>query len=127
VEPLFADASDPFCVGHFYAIFHSLLNLPPINIEDDGDLQRATKSPFEKLELWQNGGRFDLIYVLEGVRRFRIFIVSKKLTRPTESFPLTAGEKNYPILLDDDKMNFDVLCIFLSNKIAEVKRSRNVN
>jgi len=122
VEPLFADASDPFGVGHFYAFFHSLLNLPPINIEDDRDLQRAAQSPFEKLELWQTGARFDLVYVLEGVRRFRVFIASKKLTRPLEGFPISTGEKNHPIIMDDDKMNFDVLCIFLGNKIGEVKK-----
>ena len=122
VEPLFADASDPFGVGHFYAFFHSLLNLAPINIENDRDLQRAAQSPFEKLELWQTGARFDLVYVLEGVRRFRVFIASKKLTRPLEGFPISTGEKNHPIIMDDDRMNFDVLCIFLGNKIGEVKK-----
>jgi hypothetical protein len=122
VELLFKDSNDPFGVGHLYALFHSLLNFPPINTDNDKELQRASQSPYENLELWQRGARFDLVYAVNKTPRLRIFIASKKLTQPSGEFPSTNKEKNYPILLDEDRMNFNVLCIFLSNKIAEVKK-----
>jgi hypothetical protein len=126
IEPIFGDPDDPISLGHFYALFHSLLNLPLIRIDDPKELQRASLSPFEKMELWQSGVRFDLVYVIKNrdqeERKFRIFLAAKKLTRPGPDFPSTTGERNYPILLDEDRMNFDVLCLFVLNKIAEAKR-----
>lgn len=127
IEPIFGDPDDPISLGHFYAFFHSLLNLPRIHFEDPKELQRASLSPFEKMELWQFGIRFDLVYVIKDgdreERKFRIFLAAKKLTRPVPEFPSTTGERNYPILLDEDRMNFDVLCLFVLNKIAEAKRT----
>ena len=126
-DVIFGDVYDSISLGHFYAFFHALLNLPPINIENDDELERASKSPFERIEVWQKGGRIDLVYVLtekgHDERKFRIFVAGKKLTRPTLQFPLTMGEKNFPILSDDDKMNFDVLCLFVLSKIKEAQKN----
>lgn len=127
-DAIFGDMDDSMGLGHFYSFFHALLNLPPINIEKDEELERASKSPFERIEVWQFGGRVDLVYVIKenghDERKFRIFLAGKKLTRPTPHFPLTTGEKNFPIISDEDRMNFDVLCLFALSKIKEAQKNR---
>ena len=127
-DAIFGDADDSMGLGHFYSFFHALLNLPPINIEKDEELERAAKSPFERIEVWQMGGRVDLVYVIKekgrDERKFRIFVAGKKLTRPTPQFPLTTGEKNFPMISDEDRMNFDVLCLFALSKIKEAQKNR---
>lgn len=119
VAELFDDPTDPYCQAHFYALFHSLLGLPPINCDNEEDLQRANQSPTERLELWQRGPRFDLVYYLHSQRKFRLFIHKKQLYRPGPRFPDPQGDRSFPLLDDEDCMNQNSLCGFLRKKIKD--------
>lgn len=120
IDLLFDDPTDPHGVAHFYSLFHNLLGLPPINCEDDDQVNRAILSPFEKLELWQVNGRFDIAYLIDGVYKFRIFIEKRVIYQPTKQFPKTKGDRSFPVLSDEDKMNLDSLCLFIRQKIQDI-------
>jgi hypothetical protein len=119
VKEVFDNADDnPYEAGHFYALFHLLLGLPEINCQDSEALARASRSTTERLELWQLGNQFDLIYYMKEQRIFRIHIDKKQIYEPTKLFPLRTNERTFPTIHDEDRMNLTTYCLFLKQKIT---------
>ena len=118
VNEIFDNSDEnPYEAGHFYALFHLLLGLPEINCQDQEALTRASKSLTERLELWQLGNQFDLVYYIKEQRIFRIHIDKKQIYEPTKLFPLRKNERSFPTIHDEDRMNLTTYCLFLKQKI----------
>lgn len=112
--------SESYTKGHFYAYFHTILKLPPINCEDERELERASNSATESLELWQIQGRVDLVYVLNGIRTIRVFLAKKAMYTPSASFPQTKDDKKFFMMGAEDTMGLDMLCLFMLQRIREL-------
>jgi hypothetical protein len=82
-------------------------------------------SPHDRLELWKNQGRYDLFFLSNDTLIARVFLHKKEmyLVRKNKSCQKTSGHgqlscQTFPIIVDDNRMNLDFLCIFLLQKIA---------
>jgi hypothetical protein len=130
----------PYGKEDYYSFFQTILNFPDIHPQNNKWKTQLVTSGENKLELWQNNARFDLVYyhrerlsdfssgksTIKFVRQ-----LSVNLRKPQIYIPETLDDHNFPIpyvklktypLKDEFHASFGSLCVFLCDQIDKFRR-----
>lgn len=94
-----------------------------VDLEDDWQRQKLEDSKDDYLELWQQLGRFDIIYYHRNIMMCRIDIMKCRLMRAeyTEDFPSPKKLHSFMLPTNDDIIMLGAICTFLRQQIEKLK------
>ena len=135
-QPLFkSNFMLAYDLADFYWFFRHIMdiNLHEFServLENEETRKKLNESTNDRIELWQKGNRVDVVYYYQEFRILRADTQKKELYVPggrirkhmecdstSSSFPLTTHDKLFPIIEDDQRMQFDLLCLFIQQQI----------